>query len=297
MRSFPLSSPIGRVFRLCTLAPVLLVFLASMSAQRQLMVQCPSNPEKKAEVISLDESLCLVDLGYGVEGVAANAYFFEEAYSYAEGYLELNKPQGRILTGKKAARFDFSTTVKASRDYEDCFVVLRLYTQDGREFLLPYEIDDLRAGRPQKVHINPQLAFSDLDRGVYYYHFFSGGEEVYYAPTSIELGKKNNKPLALSRAGSCSPQVKNLPSGSVLESQVGLVSGEEALIALGVNDRGYSVGHVVLSESNSYVGKFAMNLVKKARFNPALENGYFVKSDLLLRVRFDSRGRFEFLEE
>ncbi|EDY83685.1 hypothetical protein VDG1235_3312 [Verrucomicrobiia bacterium DG1235] len=263
-------------------------------AQHQLMTPSPFDVEKQLEVLDLEDSLCVVDFEYGVDCLAASSFFFEPAASYADGYLEINRPVGRILQGKKKVVFDFSVKLKPSRDYENCYVVLRLYTQDGREYLLPYEMEDLRAGRIQTVRIDPELAFDDLNRGVYYYHFFSGGEEIYFAPTRCQLGKKRQKPLPLDVSGDSEPGLERLPKSPLPESLVGLVSGEEALIALGVNDSGYSVDHVVLSATNALVGTTAMNLVKKARFTPGSEEGYYARKDLLLRVRFDARGQYRF---
>lgn len=268
-----------------------------LAAQHRLMTPSPFDPVEHLEVLGLDESQCLVDLGFGVDRLVASCYFFEPAASYADGYLEINRPVGRILQEKRKAKFDFSVKVKASRDYENCFVVLQLYTQDGREYLLPYEVADLKAGETRTVSIDPELAYNDLNRGVYYYHFFSGGDEIYYAPTRFQLGKSNQRPLALKDSGDREPEVEQLPVAPLPENLIALLSGEEALVALGVNDSGYSVDHLLLSASNSSVGQMAINLVKNARFKPGSEEGFYARKDLLLRVRFDARGQYRFLVE
>ncbi|MBD5778722.1 hypothetical protein IEN85_04415 [Pelagicoccus sp. NFK12] len=257
------------------------------------MIPHPFDLQSKLEVLALDDSLSVVDLGMGVERVAAGSYFFEEATSYADGFLELNRPIGRIIDGKLKMTFEFNAKVKPSRDYTDCFVVLQLFAQDGREFLLPFEIDDLQAGKTQQVRIAPELAFTDLNRGIYHYHFFSGGNEIYSAPTSMVLGKKSQRPLPLRNSGSREPELVAAPKKPLPASVARMVSDEEVLVAVGVNDSGFSVDHTLLSEVNPSTAKLALDLVKQSRFNPGSENGFYARKDLLLKVRFDSRGGYQ----
>ncbi len=292
MRSYPCGLPSRRLLRLSFLLALLYCVSSAAFSQSQLMIPNPFDLESKLEVLALDDSLCVVDFGYGVERVSAGSFFFDEANTYADGFLELNRPVGRILEGKKKVVFDFRAKVRPSRDYTDCFVVLQLFAQDGREFLLPFEIEDLRAGKAQQVRIAPELAFTDLNRGVYHYHFFSGGREIYFAPTSMELGKKHPRPLALRDSGSREPELVAAPESPVPASMAGMVSGEEVLVAVGVNDSGYSVDHTLLTEVNPSVGKLTLNLVKNSRFRPGSEDGFYARKDVLLRVRFDSRGRY-----
>lgn len=291
MCSYPKWLPHWQFARLSFSLSLLACACVPLHAQHQLMIPNPFDLEAKLEVLDLDSALCLVDLGSGVERVSANSYFFEETSSYAEGFLEINRPIGHIIEDKQKMTFDFSAKVKPSRNYEDCFLVLQLFTQDGREYLLPFEIDDLEAGKAQWVHISPQLAFSDLNRGVYYYHFFSGGDEIYFAPTAFELGKKRQRPLALKNSGSREPELVASPKVSVPEKLSGIVSEQEVLLAVGVNDSGYSVDHTLLSEPNPTLRRAALDLVKKARFTPGSENGFYARKDLLLRVRFESSGQ------
>lgn len=297
MLSNPNGLPSWRLLRLSFLASFAACLALVAFGQRQLMIPHPFDLESKLEVLALDDSLCVVDLGAGVERFAAGSYFFDEACSFADGFLEINRPSGRIIEGKTKVSFEFSAKVYPSRDYTNCFVVLQLYAQDGREFLLPFEIDDLRAGRAQAVTISPELAFTDLDRGIYRYHFFSSGNEIYYAPTTLELGKKRNRPLPLRNAGDREPELIMAPETQVPDSFAWMELGEEVLLAVGVNDSGYSVDHTLLSDANPSLGRLALDLVKKARFVPGSENGFYARKDLLLRVRFDSRGRCHVTEE
>lgn len=297
MPSYPKELPFRRFFRLSFLLSLLVFSKLPLFGQHQLMTPSPFDAEEHLEVLALENSLCVVDLGFGPDQLAASHYFFEPAANYADGFLEINQPIGRILQGKRKVNFDFSVKVKPSKDYQSCFVVLRLFTQDGREFMLPYEVEDLEAGKTSVVQINPELGFDDLNRGIYYYHFFSGGEEIYYAPTQFQLGKKRQRPLALEDAGNREPELDTLPKSPLPESLVGLVSGEEALIAVGINDKGYGVDHLVLSSTNAYAGRTAMNLVKNARFKPGSIEGFYARKDLVLRVRFDARGQYRFAVE
>lgn len=296
MLSKILDLPCRQVFRLVFVLGSFVFISLPSSAQRQLLIPSPLDPTAKLEVLALQESLCLVDTGYSLESVAAQSFYFEDVASYAEGFLEINRPSGHVIKEKWGTTFDFSVKLKASRDYEDCFVVLRLYAQDGRELLLPFEIPDLRAGKAESIRINPELAFDDLGRGVYYYHFFSGGEEIYYAPTQLALGRKHKRPIA-SESGSREPEIAELPQVDLPREVTPLVNGQEVLVAIGVNDSGYSVDHLVLSETRPSVGRFALNLVKNARFRPGAEGGFFARKDLLLRVSFDSHGQCQFRVE
>ncbi|MDQ8182384.1 hypothetical protein [Pelagicoccus sp. SDUM812005] len=293
MLSYPNELPFRRLFRFSFALALLVAAAASLSAQRQLMVPNPFDLESKLEVLAFEESLCVVDLGAGVERIAARSYFFESAASFADGYLELNRPVGRVVEGNKKVSFEFSAKVRPSRDYTDCFVVLQLFAQDGREFLLPFEIDDLQAGKAQQVRIAPELAITDLDRGIYHYHFFSGGNEIYFAPTSMALGKRNHRPLPLRNAGCREPELVAAPQQPLPASMAWMVSDEEVLVAVGVNDSGFSVDHTLLSETNPSAAKLALDLVKKSRFRPGSENGFYARKDLLLKVRFDSRGGYQ----
>lgn len=261
------------------------------------MIPNPVDSQSKLEVWALEDSLCLVDPGYGLERVAATSYFFDDSNNYADGFLELNRPQGRIIEGKRKVTFEFSAKVQPSRDYSDCFVVLRLYTQDGREFLLPFEIDDLQAGKTQQVQIAPELAFTDLNRGIYHYHFFSGGSEIYSAPTSVALGKRRNHRLPSRNSGCSEPELVKAPQTPLPDSMTWMVSNEDVLVAVGVNDSGYSVDHTLLSDTNPSAGKLALNLVKQSRFRPGSEDGFYARKDLLLRVHFDSRGQYQLTVE
>lgn len=296
MRFYPNGLPSWRLFRFPLLLTLLCWLSGAASAQRQLMIPNPFDLESKLEVLALDGSTCVVDPASGVERVEAGAYFFDETDSYADGFIELNRPVGRILEGKQKMTFDFSAKVRPSRDYTDCFLVLQLFAQDGRSFLLPFEIGDLRAGKTQQVRIAPELAITDLNRGVYHYHFFSGGSEIYFAPTSMELGKKRPKPLPLRNSGDRDPELLRVAEGAIPASMAWLASDEEVLVAVGVNDSGYSVDHTLLSEANSSLARLALDLVKKARYIPGSENGFYARKDLLLRVRFSSRGRYRMSE-
>lgn len=290
--------PNGRLLRrVCLLSPfVAMSFVASsiVHAQHRLMIPDPLEGEEKLEVVGFEGTLSVADLGFGFERVASSRYYFEEASSYAEGYLEINRPTGKIIQDVHRAKFDFELKVKPSRDFVNCFLVLQLFTKDGRELLLPHEIDDLMGGVPQTVSIEPNLAFGDLDRGIYYYYFFSEGEEIYYAPTQFSLGKKRQRPITMRDSGDCEPELRMVPETPLPERLVGLVSGEEVLVSIGVNDSGYSVDHFILSATNNAAARMATNLVKRARFTPGAENGFFVRKDMLLRVQFDSRGEYEF---
>lgn len=291
MGSYPAWLPHWQFVRLSLSFSLLACVCWSLPAQHRLMVPNPFDPGAKLEVLALESGLCWVDLGSGVERVAANSYFFEEASSYAEGFLEINRPSGNIIEDRRKMTFEFNTKVKPSRDYEDCFLVLQLFTQDGREYLLPSEIDDLQAGKEQRVHISPQLAFRDLKRGVYRYHFFSAGDEIYFAPTAFELGKKRQRPLSLKNSGSREPQLVVAPVLLVPRDSPWVASEQEVLLAVGVNDSGYSVDHTLLSEPGPSLRRSALDLVKNARFTPGSEDGFFARKDLLLRVRFDASGR------
>lgn len=284
----------------CVLAAALFVAASvcvPLFSQHRLLVPSPFGEHERFEVLAFEGSLCVVDLGFAIERLASSRYVFEETAGYADGFIELNSPQGYILQDKRETRFEFSVKVRPSRDYEDCFVVLRLFAQDGRELLLPYEIEPLRAGKAQTVRMRPELAYGDLNRGVYYYHFFSGGEEIYYAPTQLELGKKRPRPLPLRQSGNRDPELEQSPSFEVPETLARLVSDSEALVALGVNDSGFSVDHLVLAASNPTAERVALDLVKNARFSPALEEGIYVRRDMLLRVRFDARGQYRLIPE
>jgi len=289
----PVEQGVGR--RLFTTVFALLAF--SLSAQHQLSIPNPFDPEEKLGVLSLEDSLCVVDLGFSIESVASASYFFDKADTFAEGYLEINRPVGNVIREGRKATFDFSVKVRPSRNYQDCFVVLRLFTQDRREFLLPFEIDDLKAGKADLVRIAPVLAYDDLNKGIYHYHFFSGGQEIYFAPTKLQLGKKRARPLALRGAGSREPKLDRVPSGELSKEISQFVSGEEVLLAVGVNDNGYSVDHTLLTETHPMVGQVALNLVKKARFRPGSENGFFARKDMLLRVLFDAHGGYHLSAE
>ncbi|MDQ8185898.1 hypothetical protein [Pelagicoccus sp. SDUM812002] len=256
------------------------------------MIPNPFDLESKLEVLALDDALCVVDLGMGLDRVSAGSYFFDETTTFADGYIELNRPIGRIIEGDKKVNFEFTAKVRPSRDYTDCFVVLQLFAQDGREFLLPFEIDDLQAGKAQQVKISPELAFADLNRGIYHYHFFSGGDEIYFAPTSMTLGRRNHRPLPLRNAGSREPELVTAPQKPLPASMAWMVSDEEVLVAVGVNDSGFSVDHTLLSEANPSAARVALDLVKKSRFSPGSENGFYARKDLLLKVQFDSKGQY-----
>ncbi|MBK1876967.1 hypothetical protein [Pelagicoccus mobilis] len=297
MLSYPMSLPAQQVFRRYILPTLLSLIGFPLSAQHQLSIPNPVAAEEKLGVLALNDSLCVVDLGFGIESVASNAYYFEAADSYADGFLEINRPVGNVIREGRKATFDFSVKVRPSRNYTDCFVVLRLFTQDGREFLLPFEIDDLKEGKADIVRITPTLVYDDLNKGVYHYHFFSGGREIYYAPTQFQLGKKRLRPLALRGSGSREPEIDRIPDGGLPKELSYLVSGEEVLVAVGVNDNGYSVDHTVLSDSDPMAGQLALKLVKNARFKPGSENGFFARKDLLLRVQFDSRGHYQMRAE
>lgn len=290
--------PNGRLLQPALLSSVLvmcfLVRTEPLHAQHRLMIPDPLNLEKRVEVVGFEGAYSVANLGFGFERVASQYYFFEDATGYSEGYLELNRPCGRILQNDARATFDFSVKVQPSRDFSNCFLVLQLFTKDGRELLLPHEIEDLQGGVPQTVSIEPKLAFEDLDRGIYYYYFFSEGEEIYYAPTQFSLGKKRQRPIALRESGSREPELKLVPETPVPDRLVSLVSGEEVLVSIGVNDSGYSVDHFILSTTNRAAARIATNLIKRARFNPGSEDGFFVRKDMLLRVHFDSKGRYRF---
>lgn len=297
MFSCPKGSHVWRaIFRLLPL-PIIVFASLPVLAQNRLSIPDPFDLEAKLDVLALEDSMCVVDTGYGTETIASSSYFFEPADSYADGYLEINRPVGNVIRDGPRATFDFNVKVQPSRNYRDCFVVLRLFTQDGREFLLPFEVSDLKAGKAKLIRITPRLAFDDLNRGIYDYHFFSGGEEIYYAPTKRHLGKKRVRPLALSGSGSREPQLDLLPQGLLPKDACHQVSGQEVLVAVGVNDNGYGIDHTVLSDSDPRAGRLALNLLKKARFQPGSENGFFARKDLLLRVRFDRRGRYLVEEE
>ncbi|MBC2606501.1 hypothetical protein [Pelagicoccus albus] len=255
------------------------------------MIPSPFDVEERLEVLALNNSHCVVDLGFSIESVVAGSYFFDEASSYADGFLEINRPIGHILQEGRTTRFDFTVKAKPSRDFTDCYVVLRLYAMDGREFLLPFEIPDLEAEKAASIRISPELAFDDLNRGVYHYHFFSGGEEIYFAPTEKKLGKRNGRLIPVREIQSREPEIERVASLEVPQSLASAVTGEEALIAIGVNDKGYSVDHTVLSETSPIVARVALRLIKNSRFKPGAEGGFFQRKDLLLRVRFDARGR------
>lgn len=293
MPSYPNETPFWRLFRLSASLALLPAFVFSLTAQHRLTIPNPIDLESKLEVLALDDALCVVDFGAGVERVAAASYFFEESTTYADGFLELNRPTGHIIEGNKKLTFDFSAKVRPSRDYTDCFVVLQLHTQDGREFLLPFEIDDLKAGKAQQVRISPELAFTDLNRGIYQYHFFSGGNEIYFAPTSMALGKRSHRPLPLRNSGCREPELLKAPEKPLPASMAWMVSDEEVLVGVGVNDSGFSVDHTLLSEVNPSAAKLALDLVKQSRFRPGSEDGYYARKDLVLKVRFDSKGRYE----
>ncbi len=297
MLSNPLGLPLWQLCRFSFLLSLLCLLMASLSAQHRLMIPNPFDLESKLEVLALEDSRCMVDLGLGAEAVTAGSFFFDESSGYADGFLELNRPSGRILEGKKRVTFEFSARVQPSRNYTDCFVVLRLYTQDGREFLLPFEIDDLRAGQTQQVRIAPELAFTDLNRGIYHYHFFSGGNEIYSAPTSVALGKRRNHRLPSRNSGCSEPELVKAPQTPLPDSLTWMVSNEDVLVAVGVNDSGYSVDHTLLTDTNPSAGKLALNLVKQSRFRPGSEDGFYARKDLLLRVRFDSRGQYQLTVE
>lgn len=292
MLSYSHETPFWRLFRLSALAAVTAASASLLSAQHRLMIPNPFDLESKVEVLALHDALCLVDLGMGVEHVAAGSYFFDETTAFADGYIELNRPVGHIIEGRKKVTFEFSAKVRPSRDYTDCFVVLQLYAQDGREFLLPFEIDDLKAGKAQQVKISPELAFTDLDRGIYHYHFFSGGKEIYFAPTSVALGKRSPRPLPMRNSGSREPELVTAPKKPLPASMVWAVSDEEVVVAVGVNDSGFSVDHTLLSEVSPSAAKMALDLVKQSRFRPGSENGFYARKDLLLKVEFDSNGRY-----
>ncbi|MDQ8204052.1 hypothetical protein [Pelagicoccus sp. SDUM812003] len=273
-----------------------MVGFIDLFAQHRLMIPDPYAGEGRLDVYALEKSYCVVNSGYGMVPLESGRFFFEEADSFSEGYLEVNRPQGYVSEGKRSTRFVFSTKVKASRDYEDCYVVLRLFSQDGREFLLPYGIEDLKAGRVQRIEIDPQLGV-EINRGVYYYHFFSAGQEIYYALTQQELGKRRRAPIALNYHGSRAPALDRLPDADLPAEVRPSLAGCEALVALGVNDSGFSVDHLVLASTNPDAGQMAVNLLKRSRFKPAAESGHFVRGDLLVRVVFDSGGGYRLLEE
>lgn len=297
MLLYPVSLLSQQAVRRSLISAIVAFIVFPLSAQHQLSIPSPFDPEEKVGVLAFDDSLCLVDLGFSIESLAARSYFFEKAECYADGFLEINRPVGNVIRDGRKATFDFGVKVMPSQSYEDCYIVLRLFTQDGREFLLPFEMDDLREGKAAHVRIDPELAFDDLDRGIYSYHFFSGGQEIYFAPTSLRLGKRTARPLALRGSGSREPELERVPEGLLPEGMSHLVSGEEVLVAVGVNDNGYSVDHTLLSEADPLVGRLALNVIKNARFKPGSENGFFARKDLLLRVRFDSRGRYQLRPE
>lgn len=267
------------------------LFAPTARSQHRLSIADPYGASDRLNVLALEGSRSVVNSGYGVESVQAGRYFFDEGESYADGYLEINDPEGYVLKDDDRSRFQFSVRVKASQEYTDCFLVLRLYTQDGREYLLPYELEDLKPGKAQQLHVKPELGV-ELGRGIFYYHFFSQGEEIYYAMTRRDLAKRNPRKIALEVEGSRDPDIVSTPENPLPGELRSLVSGHEALIAVGVNDSGFSVDHLVVDAPDPTTSRLAMDIVKNARFTPATREGYYVRQDLLLRVSFDARGDY-----
>lgn len=222
----------------------------------------------------------------------------EDDFEYAPGYLIVGEYKAQLIYYTdvrewKELSLDFP--VLPSQDYDDTYIVIKLYTVTGASYYVTAEIPRLKKDRVKKIRLLIRVKY-EVDEGHFDAYYFSGAKEIYHVPTAVEIASKKPEKIRSLARNDTSPELQHLGSPTKFQYEEGFPQGKETVkVTFLVNDKGFSFDHKVLETSSNDLSDWVVRALKNSSFGPGSKDGFYEEMPLTLVFQFED-GRLKDIE-